>query len=49
MGMHIAIVGNVVDGLKFYGPFKTAVDAMNWCNENITVEEWCIAPLQANG
>lgn len=45
MGMHIVITGNPVDGLFFYGPFKTSEDAVVWAERNQDGVEWWIAPL----
>ena len=44
MGMHVVIIGNPVDGLKIYGPFKTADAAVAWA-EDVT-DTWWIAPLE---
>ena len=44
MGLHIVVVGNPVDGLTFYGPFKTEQDAIDAADRH-TAEEWWIAPL----
>ncbi len=33
-GLHIVITGNPVDGLFFYGTFKTGEEAMEWADIN---------------
>lgn len=43
MGMHIVIVGNPVDGFRYFGPFKTWQDAAD-ATENLD-DDWFIAPL----
>lgn len=45
MGMHIVIAGNVVDGLEFFGPFKTSEHAVEWAAKYVREGEWTIAPL----
>lgn len=48
MGMHVVLVGNPVDGITIYGPFKTWPDAAVWSEEFFGHEEvWWLAPLQA--
>lgn len=46
MGMHIVIVGNVVDGLHFVGPFKTVTHAIEWAKKYRTTDDWVTAPLE---
>lgn len=36
----IAIVGNPVDGMSFYGPFTTAEEANDWCSDEVTLDWW---------
>ena len=45
MGLSIVITGNPVDGLFFYGPFKTAEDANEWADAEQSDQEWWVAPL----
>lgn len=33
-GMHVMLMGNPVDGLEVYGPFKTRDDASMWSRQN---------------
>ena len=50
MGMHIVVVGNPIDGVKVYGPFKTAAHADDWatCHVDVgTLADWWIAPLHS--
>lgn len=50
MGLHIVITGNPLDGLEFYGPFKTADDAVAFgerLDPRLGDGSWWIAPLQA--
>jgi hypothetical protein len=44
MGMHIVIVGDLLNGFEFFGPFKTAPDAVRF-GESVRHGEWTIAPL----
>lgn len=46
LGMHVVLMGNPVDGLKVFGPFKTPDDAVRWAGEEID-DTWWIAPLAA--
>jgi len=41
--MFIVVIGNVVDGLAFHGPFDTVDEAVNY-GENCT-DEWVTAQL----
>ncbi len=45
---HILIVGNVVDGLTFYGPYGTAEEANQAGDERFAKEEWWVTALQAD-
>jgi hypothetical protein len=42
---HIVVIGNVVDGLTFEGPFDTAEGAIEYADANVTKPEWVVAPL----
>lgn len=42
--MFIAISGHISDGLKFYGPFDTYMQAMNWIKRQDD-DNWQIADL----
>jgi len=44
MDMHIVVAGNPVDGLKFYGAFKTLDAAAEWA-KTASIPEWSIASL----
>lgn len=46
MGLHVCILGNVIDGIGIFGPFKTRDDAIRW-GEYQGDGDWYIAPLQA--
>jgi hypothetical protein len=42
----ILIVGNVVDGVEFYGPFSTTEEAIELANIELrNREDWCIGYL----
>lgn len=45
---HIVVVGNVVDGLSFHGPFDDYDSAMKY-GESFTCDDWHVVPLQAPG
>lgn len=45
MGLHILVVGNPVDGLKFYGPFATRDEANEWGDTISREFDWWVAPL----
>ena len=49
MGMHVILLGNIVDGVDVLGPFKTKLDAMTWAEQHLPRCLWCVAPLQAQG
>ena len=46
MGMHVVIVGNVVDGIRIFGPFKTGELAIEWA-QAVRDYDWWVAPLEA--
>lgn len=46
MGMHVVLVGDPINGMTVYGPFKTGTDAVMWASEN-TDNVWVAAPLYA--
>jgi hypothetical protein len=41
----IIIVGNVVDGLNFYGPFDNAGDAMKYAEDIFKNSTWLVTTL----
>lgn len=46
MGIHIVMVGNPVDGFRFFGPFKTWEHANDFAAQGID-SEWWIVKLEA--
>ena len=42
---HVVILGNVIDGIRIFGPFKTREDACQW-GEYAGEGDWYIANLQ---
>ena len=40
MSMHVVIIGNPVDGIEVYGPFKTYDHAAAWTDESTPVATW---------
>ena len=43
---HVIIVGNPVDGLETYGPFRNAVEACEFGNTDADLpDEWWIMPV----
>ena len=47
LGMHVVIHGNPVTGLTFYGPFNNGPESVEWAADNLTGEDWWVAPLRA--
>ena len=47
MGMHVVLLGNIVDGIRIFGPFRTGSEAWDWADTTIEDDEWVIAPLRA--
>ena len=43
--MYIAIQGNPVDGFDYFGPFNTAVEAMEYIQADYDVSDWWIKEL----
>lgn len=41
----ILIVGNLVDGFTFYGPFATSFEAIDWAEKAGLKEDWRIVCL----
>jgi hypothetical protein len=41
---HIIVTGDVVNGLRFYGPFDSADDAGDWAAEELK-ESWLCVKL----
>lgn len=44
-GLHVVMVGHVLVGFKFYGPFPDGMAASDWAVENITSAEWFAVPV----
>ena len=42
---YIIIVGNVVDGLRFYGPYDTAEDANEIADNAFKNEDWVVTNI----
>lgn len=43
---HIIIVGNPVDGLRFFGPFPNGGAAVDWAGDNVDGgSEWWAAQI----
>lgn len=40
MGMHVVIVGNPVGGFRYYGPFTTGEEGVEWASENLDDYWW---------
>jgi hypothetical protein len=38
----IILVGNVMDGIRFYGPFDTLDDAQEYAKRFFKLEDWSI-------
>ena len=46
MGMHVVLVGNPVDGVEVFGPFKTGDDAVEWASAYCRDDrDWWVARL----
>jgi len=43
--MQLVTVGNIQDGLTFYGPFDNFDDANDFCQEHLSTEDWMICIL----
>jgi hypothetical protein len=44
--MHIVISGNIVDGIKIYGPFNAADEAIDWAADVCDDETWFVSSLK---
>lgn len=44
MGLHVAVVGNPIDGIEIFGPFATGCEAVDWLSA-CELDGW-IVPLQ---
>ena len=42
----ILVIGNIVDGIEFIGPFTDGEDASEWAENNLKVE-WVIGVLNS--
>ncbi len=47
MEKYMIMYGNVVDGMKFIGPFDSGEDALGYAEMELTPEDWWIVPLQS--
>lgn len=48
MGMHIVVIGNPIEGLTFFGPFRTAEEALVWlADHDIGEADRWVAPLRS--
>jgi hypothetical protein len=46
MKQAVLLVGNIVDGYRFYGPFPNAADALKWAEDTFAEQEtWEVAKL----
>jgi hypothetical protein len=43
MTQYIVIYGDPASGLEFYGPFDSAVDALDWATKNLGSPFWVVA------
>jgi hypothetical protein len=42
----IIITGNPMEGLEFYGPFATELEAIEWANQDAHLDEtWCVGKV----
>lgn len=46
-GLHIIVRGDPINGLSFFGPFKTGDDATDFADQHIDDTDWWIARLEA--
>lgn len=46
MGMHVVLIGDPINGMEVFGPFKTGIDAEKWASA-YAIDSWVIAPLKA--
>jgi hypothetical protein len=44
---YIVIIGDVVNGVRFYGPFATIRDATDYADEFTRGEEWIIGTVNS--
>jgi hypothetical protein len=47
MGLCVVLVGNIVDGFRVFGPFKTTDHALEWTESAGGLMDWAIAPLES--
>lgn len=47
MEKYMIMYGNVVDGMKFIGPFDSDEDAFGYAEMELTLEDWWITQLQS--
>ena len=41
----VVVLGNPVDGISIYGPFKNSMDAMTWAEKDPD-GDWWVTPLK---
>ncbi len=42
----VVVVGDPINGITIYGPFKDAEDAISWAQSEVTKEPWWTAALE---
>jgi hypothetical protein len=49
MGLHIVVIGDLIDGFSFVGVFQTGDDAFAWARRHLVPQEieFRIAPLES--
>ena len=45
-GARIVLVGNIAEGLRFFGPFSTSEDAISWA-ELAVCDQWTVVSLES--
>ncbi len=43
---YIVVIGNIVDGFAYHGPFDAAYKAVEWA-ERRTEVDWCVVELDS--
>ena len=46
MGSFIVIVGDPVDGFRYYGPFDDHDSAVKWAEAELDGERWWVADME---
>jgi hypothetical protein len=42
---YLIAAGNIIDGLRFYGPFNSAQAANDWADDELRGEDWVCGAL----